>query len=605
MELATPTKDMRQRLTFKRPAFTKKPKNRTVLLIGGAVVLLAAAIAIKVFLFSGEERVALTGTLTSGSLASTITGTGVTLPADSQTITTASNAEILTVNVSAGDTVAVGDLLYEQDDSEVDTQIEEYQDEISDLQDQLYQYQEQLSELNETMAGLTVTAPFSGHIFDITADEGDSVQKGSKLALLVDDSQMTLTQYFSYSYENQVYVGMSAGVSIPDQMLNLTGTVTDVQLVDRITSEGTRCFAVTVTVDNPGSLTEGMTGAGYLTANSGEKLYPAIEGTLEYAQTKEISAQASGELLAVKKANYQTVTAGQTLFAIDGSSYTTELSNLNSKLTQTQDRISSYEEKILEAEESRANYLVYSEISGKVIQVGVKAGKKPRQSGQTAVLLYNMDTMEISVNIDELQIETITMGMDVTITRSGSNSTQDQTFVGTVTEVSYEATNSNGVAYFPITIEIPAQGALSAGVNVSYTIQVGDASEGVLAPIAALKTTDEGTCLFIQSDKKPDTAIDLEDVDIPDGFYAVPVEVGSSNNQLIRILSGANEGDVVFTRYQQSAPSGGDTASENQQSGDFSFEFNGNGEMPNFGTGEMPSFGGGGGGMPSGGGPTG
>ena len=51
------------------------------------------------------------------------------------------------------------------------------------------------------------------------------------------------------------------------------------------------------------------------------------------------------------------------------------------------------------------------------------------------------------------------------------------------------ATNSNGVAYFPITITIPSGGALSAGVNVSYSITVGDESEGVLAPIAALKST--------------------------------------------------------------------------------------------------------------------
>ena len=83
---------------------------------------------------------------------------------------------------------------------------------------------------------------------------------------------------------------------------------------------------------------------------------------------------------------------------------------------------------------------------------------------------------------------------------------------------------------------------------------MGDESEGVLAPIAALKSTSEGTCLFVKADTRPDNAVDLEDGVVPDGFYAVPVETGVSNSQYVRILSGVEEGVEVFTRYQQAAP---------------------------------------------------
>lgn len=132
------------------------------------------------------------------------------------------------------------------------------------------------------------------------------------------------------------------------------------------------------------------------------------------------------------------------------------------------------------------------------------------------------------------------------------------------------------VAYFPITVTIPADGALSAGVNVSYYINVGDAEEGVLAPLSALKDTTEGTCLFVKSDARPDGAVDLEDGVVPDGFYAVPVEVGSTNSQYARILSGVEEGAEVFTRYRQTAPANGDTTStgdteSTQQSGQGGF----------------------------------
>ena len=545
----------------------KFPIKRAVALVVAAAVVVGGGFGIKTLFFQNETQTALTETTTYGSLSTVIEGTGTTMPADSVTYTTASTTEITGVYVSAGDTVEAGDLLYTQDDSELDEEIEEYQDELTELQNTLSDASDQLSELNERLSDLKVTAPFSGRITDVTVRTGDTVGSGTKLATLVDDSKMTLTQYFSYAYEDQVYVGMKAGVSIASLMTTLDGTVTEIKKVDRVTAEGTRCFAVTVTLDNPGALTEGMSGAGYLLTDGGEKLYPAVEGTLEPYASEDITATESGKLTAVNVDDYETVTAGTTLFVIDGSDLEDQVETTQRSITQTQEKITQTQEKITEAEEKRSDYQVTAEISGKIIMVGVQEGESPRQAGQTAVTLYNLDAMTITANIDELDIDNITMGMEVDITQSGAES--DTHYTGTVTAISYEATNTNGVAYFPITITIPSEGALSAGVNVSYTITVGDESEGVLAPIAALKSTSEGTCLFVKADTRPDNAVDLEDGIVPDGFYAVPVETGVSNSQYVRILSGVEEGVEVFTRYQQAAPSGGDTTSESGEEQEF------------------------------------
>ena len=575
----------------------RKPGRRLTVRRGAALLLVlalaaGAALGGKALFFSGEEQTPLTEQTTYGSLSTTLSGTGTTMPADSVTYTTASEAEITGVYVSAGDTVEVGDLLYTQDDSELDDQIEEYQDQITEQENQLDDYQEQLAQLQEEIAALTVTAPFVGRITDVAVDVGDNVAAGTKLATLVDDSQMCLTQYFSYAYEDQVYVGMKAGVSVASLMLNQEGTVTDIQMVDRVTAEGTHCFAVTVTLDNPGAFTEGMTGAGYLVADSGEKLYPSVEGGLEYRRSQDLTAEVGGEVTGIGAADYEQVSAGAVLVQLDGADYQKQVESVNKQITQTQEKIVQLQEKSAEAEEKRSDYAVTAELAGKIIMVNVREGESPREAGQTAVVLYNLDSMTITANIDELDIDGIAMGMEVDITQSGAES--DTHYTGTVTEISYEATNSNGVAYFPITI--PSGGALSAGVNVSYSITVGDESEGVLAPIAALKSTSQGTFLFVKADAAPDNAVELEDRVVPDGFYAVPVETGVSNSQYVRILSGVEEGVEVFTRYQQTAPSGGDTTSQGQseeQSG-----FPGGGEMPDFGGG-MP--GGMGGGMPGGG----
>lgn len=569
----------------------RKPGRRLTVRRGAALLLVlalaaGAALGGKALFFSGEEQTPLTEQTTYGSLSTTLSGTGTTMPADSVTYTTASEAEITGVYVSAGDTVEVGDLLYTQDDSELDDQIEEYQDQITEQENQLDDYQEQLAQLQEEIAALTVTAPFVGRITDVAVDVGDNVAAGTKLATLVDDSQMCLTQYFSYAYEDQVYVGMKAGVSVASLMLNQEGTVTDIQMVDRVTAEGTHCFAVTVTLDNPGAFTEGMTGAGYLVADSGEKLYPSVEGELEYRRSQDLTAEVGGEVTGIGAADYEQVSAGAVLVQLDGADYQKQVESVNKQITQTQEKIVQLQEKSAEAEEKRSDYAVTAELAGKIIMVNVREGESPREAGQTAVVLYNLDSMTITANIDELDIDGIAMGMEVDITQSGAES--DTHYTGTVTEISYEATNSNGVAYFPITITIPSGGALSAGVNVSYSITVGDESEGVLAPIAALKSTSQGTCLFVKADAAPDNAVELEDRVVPDGFYAVPVETGVSNSQYVRILSGVEEGVEVFTRYQQTAPSGGDTTSQGQS--DEQSGFPGGGEMPDFGGG-MPGGG--------------
>ena len=398
-----------------RPRRKITPK-RLVLLAVVAAAVAGGAVGVRQLFFSQEERTALTERTTYGSLATTIEGTGTTVPADSVTYTAASDSEITGVYVSAGDTVEAGQLLYTQDSTELDEQIETYQDEITELENTLSDAQSQLADLNESMAALSVTAPFSGRITDVTAEVGDSVNAGTKLATLVDDSQMTLTQYFSYAYEDQVYVGMEAGISVASLMRTIEGTVTEIKKVDRVTTEGTRCLAVTVTVENPGALTEGMSGAGYLVADSGEKLYPAVEGTLEYYASKDIVAEVGGELTAVNVSDYESVSKGKVLFFVDGSDLEKQVESVERNITQTQEKITQAQEKITQTEEQRADYNVTAEISGKVIMVGVQEGESPRQAGQTAVTLYNMDSMTITANIDELDIDNITMGMEVDVT---------------------------------------------------------------------------------------------------------------------------------------------------------------------------------------------
>lgn len=223
------------RLREKLPKKGKKPSRKQMLLALAVVAVLAAAFGIYQLFFAAEEKIALTGTTTYGTLDEAIEGSGTTTPADS--VTYDINGTVLEWYVSAGDEVQEGDLLYVLDSTDAE-------DDILDAEVELEDLYEQLSELQENIAGQTVTAAFSGRVEGISAEKGKKVQSGATLCKLVDDSSMKATLYFSYSYQNDISKGTQLTMSVPDQMLALTGRVTDVQYVDYVTSEGMKCFAV-------------------------------------------------------------------------------------------------------------------------------------------------------------------------------------------------------------------------------------------------------------------------------------------------------------------------------------------------------------------------
>ena len=294
--------------------------------------------------------------------------------------------------------------------------------------------------------------------------------------------------------------------------------------------------------------------------------------------------------------DYENVSSGATLFTIDSDSYETQIESLENQIETYESLIEELNEDIADAEESRGDYSRYAEISGRVITADYTEMRDGTVTG--SVVIYDLTSMTISVNFDELDVDQLSEGMSVTVYRETSSETE--VYEAEITYISLEASNSNGVATFAGEITTYSDGELSAGVNVSYYVDVGGATEGLLAPVSVLRSYDDGYYLIVQAGSEPEETIEVDE-EYPDGFYAVPVETGSSNEDYVVITSGAAEGDVVFLRYQQSAPSGGDETSSGGDTdtggGTGGFDFGG-GSMPDFGGGG--GMGGGFGGMPGG-----
>ena len=167
--------------------------------------------------------------------------------------------------------------------------------------------------------------------------------------------------------------------------------------------------------------------------------------------------------------DYQQVSAGKTLFTIDASGYETQLETVDKQIENHEKNIADLQDEI------DNEYTRRADIDGTVVSADYATD---RMTGEDtgSVVIYNQESMEISINVDELDVDYLEVGMPVTVYRSTSSGTVY--YDGELTYLSLEATSgSSGVSTFAATVTItPQEGQdfdLSSGVTVYYSIDTG------------------------------------------------------------------------------------------------------------------------------------
>jgi multidrug efflux pump subunit AcrA (membrane-fusion protein) len=111
--------------------------------------------------------------------------------------------------------------------------------------------------------------------------------------------------------------------------------------------------------------------------------------------------------------------------------------------------------------------------------------------------------------------------------------------------------NENGVSFFPVIVSIDnSDGSGMPGMSIWFEITASQKDNCLTVPPQAIQNMPDGSmCVFVKSGEKPENAIDTSqwpDV-VPPGFFAVPVEVGISNETAVEIVSGITEGTEVLS----------------------------------------------------------
>ena len=517
------------------PPKNRKKRKKTVRRIIAAVLVLAIGFTLlkKFGKKEGEAEIG-TAIVDYGSITSMVSGSGMVKAKKSESITLATAGTVGDVFVTEGQKVAAGDPLFTYDSPDAEKKVREAKTNIEG-------YQKQLNAAYKDIAKLNLTAPYAGKLLEtVKLTVGDEVG-AQKVATLVDDTQMRLTQYYSYAYQSELYAGQTVQVSIPALMATVEGTVEKVHMVKRVTSEGSELFSAEIMVPNAGVLAKDMAASATVVVN-GETVYPYEAGKLDYYRTSELSIPA-GTVVATNLIDYLSVSAGEPLVQVNGENTENTIFDLEQSLQKAQKELE-------EAEKNAAYANAVAPIDGMVIGLSITPGQEITASA-TALTISDTNTVTISATVDERNVSYLKVGMGVDLNQWGNPS------FGTISSVSLSSSVNNGVATYPFTIEADnADGTLQINSNINYNLTASQSDNCLVLPIQAVRTVglEDGTSatvVYLKADSMPDNAIELpySDETIPEGFYPVQVEIGIQDNNNVEIKSGVEQGAEVFTQY--------------------------------------------------------
>lgn len=518
----------------------KKKRNKKWIKWGvAAVIVVALGFGLyRLLAPSKDETTVVTDVVQYGSITSKVENSGLSRPKKSESITLTTAGTVTDVFVTEGQKVHAGDKLFTIDSEAARVAVEKARKDVEG-------YQKQLDAKYKAVAGLNLAPTFSGKLLEtVKLNPGDTISEGQVVAKLVDDSTFRLKQYYSYAYKNSIRAGQSASVSIPALMSTVTGRVDAVHMVERISPEGSKLFEVEFVVDNAGSLTADMVASAVINAG-GETIYPYESGKLEYNRTGELKSTVGGTVISSSLLDYLPVKAGQVLVRIDGENSENEIFTLEQSLSEAQKALDT-------AQKNLDNCNAVAPIDGTVMGLALTPGQE-LNANTTVIQIADTSVILVDATVDERNISYVKKGMDVTV-----KSWDDSEYTGTVESVSLTSKVENGVASYPMVISLDnPDGTIISGSNMTYTLIASENDNCLVVPIQCVKNAEMedgsiGKVVFVKADSRPDNAIDLSvPVEgVPEGFYAVPVETGISDNYNIEIKSGLEADMTVFTTVQ-------------------------------------------------------
>ena len=448
-------------------------------------------------------------------VTNTLSGTGTLNPANTYTVKSLVDGKVLTGTIEEGNIVEESNVLYTIDSSDASTNFEKAEIAMQQAQ----------RSYDKVVDRQYVRAEVAGVVSSLKVTKGDEVTSGQEVAVIRDSSKMLLTLEFPAADAANFSVGQSAAVTLDGTFEQLDGTVTSVSGTDALSAGNLLTRTVTITVKNAGGLTTAQ--AATASINGVSSIGSA---TFAYQAERTLTAQASGTVTSINVQEGSEVAKDDIILGLSGDDLTESIQSASESLR-------SAEISMQNLQDAMNNYTITAPISGTIIEKDAKVGDAVK-AGDTLCIVYDLSYLEMSINVDELQISSISVGQQVQIT---ADAVPDKTYVGTVTRVSMKGASNGGTTTYPVTIRIDDTDGLRPGMNANAEIVVAEAKNALVVPNAAVV---RGSYVLVTKDS-PSAANADTTMEAPEGFVYVPVKTGVSDDDYTQIVSGIQEGDTI------------------------------------------------------------
>jgi multidrug efflux pump subunit AcrA (membrane-fusion protein) len=305
-------------------------------------------------------------------------------------------------------------------------------------------------------------------------------------------------------------------------------------------------------------------------------------GTTAVAQEADLGFGVSGQVTAVSATVGQQVSAGQVLATINSATLPNQVAQARATLASDQAKlaadasassaqrnadsaaITAAKAQLAVAQQSLAGATITSPIAGTVSSVGITVGQQVSASGGSSsgsggssgggsssggatggsggatssssssstsstaqIVVVSTDSYVVNATVDDTQIGLLKPGLQAQIVPNGAS---DPVY-GTVSTVGLTATQTSGVASYPVVIAVTGNpGGLHDGASDQVTIIVKQLSDVLVVPTAAVHQENGSSVVYEMKDGEQ---------------VSVPVTVGLASGGQTQITAGLDAGAQV------------------------------------------------------------
>lgn len=565
----------------------QRKKRRRIIVTVSIVVVLALAIFFGVRAAKKKVSAAVgsmnaptvsEATVTTGSISTTVSGSGMLSDADTQQIVLPKGVKLDEILVKAGETVKKGDAL-------ATVELSSVMGALSGVQAELDKLDEQLRAATGETVQPYISTGVNGRVKIVYAQKDDDVA-----ACMMEHNALAVL-----SLDGYMAVDIDAGsLAAGDEVSVTVGEQTYPGTVDKLQSG-----SATVLLTDNGPAVDAVASVQDADGNT------LGEGTLYIHNPLRITGYA-GVISSVNTAENRVVYAGNYLFNLSDTAYSANYESvLKDRREKEEDLMAllgmysagavtapfdgsvssiDYSDKTTASSDSTASgaaggggivyggmmnaYASYGS-DGSDSSGGGASSSSTDASGETKLLTLSSDTsMKLTVSVDETDILSVQNGQKAQITVSTIG---DEVFSGVVTAVERSAESSYGITSYKVEITLDKDSRMLPGMTARALIRIEGVDNALLIPEKALRQTRDSSFVYTTYDPATGT-LGGETAVIP----------GLTGGGMVEITEGLTEGQTVY--YQEAFDpyayyygtdgdaSGGDAWIEDASGGDAFYE---------------------------------